>query len=101
LFLTGYCSLYRAAENGDDRFGTKEEIREKIVWLSDKLLSLKSEGYAGACWGYNFDWQARGGLFFPAKTPNVVTTTYVVNGLLDAAQILQADLIWSCNHVLF
>jgi|SRR5690625_339119 len=93
LFLTGYCNLYRIAEKGDDRFGEKDEIKEKIIWLSDKLLSLQSEGYSGACWGYNFDWQARGGLFFPAKTPNVVTTTYVVNGLLDAAQILQDEYI--------
>lgn len=89
LFLSGYCNLYKIAEKGDETFGTKEDLRETIQYLADKLLELQSEGYSGACWGYNFDWQARGGLFFPAFTPTVVATTYAASGLLDACDILQ------------
>lgn len=88
LFLSGYSNLYKIAENGDESFGTKKELRETILYLGNKLLELQSKGYAGACWGYNFDWQARGGLFFPAYTPTVVATTYAANGLLDASQVL-------------
>jgi hypothetical protein len=91
LFLTGYCNLYELAKQGNDQFGRPEEIREKIQYLADILLELKTQGYSGACWGYNFDWQARGALFFPAFTPTVVATTYAVNGLLDANQILQDE----------
>ena len=38
-------------------------------------MGLKSKNINA--WGYNFDWQARGGLFFPAFTPNVVVSYYV------------------------
>jgi hypothetical protein len=89
LFLTGYCNLYQMAQQGDERFGTAEEHKEKIWTLAELLIGLQTRGYSGACWGYNFDWQARGGLFFPAFTPTVVATTYAVNGLLDANKILQ------------
>jgi rhamnogalacturonyl hydrolase YesR len=89
LFLTGYCNLYQIAEAGDTAFGTKEEILGRINYLANLLIELQTEGYSGACWGYNFDWQARGGLYFPAYTPNVVATTFASNALLNAYQILE------------
>lgn len=88
LFLSGYANLYEMARRGEKQFGTLNEIEQKIRHLVDLLLDLKTEGYSGACWGYNFDWQARGGLYFPAYTPTIVATTYAVNGLLDANRIL-------------
>ncbi|SHG68448.1 hypothetical protein SAMN05443144_1459 [Fodinibius roseus] len=91
LFLTGYCNLYKIAKNGDTTFGKPEEIVDKINFLSDLLIDLKSEGYSGSCWGYNFDWQARGGLYFPAYTPNVVATTFAAYGLLDAYSVIKKD----------
>lgn len=87
LFLSGYCSLYRGAEAGNQRFGTKEQLLEKIYFLANLLQELQSKGYSGACWGYNFDWQARGGLFFPAHTPTVVATTFCVSALAEAFEI--------------
>jgi len=59
LFLTGYCNLYKVADSGNADFGTKEEIKSQIVKLAELLISMQSLGYSGACWGYNFDWQAR------------------------------------------
>lgn len=91
LFLTGYSHLLKMAENGVNEFGTPDELKGTIRELSTQLLDLKTEGFSGACWGYNFDWQARGGLFFPAYTPTVVATTYAVNGLLDANEHLKDD----------
>jgi rhamnogalacturonyl hydrolase YesR len=79
LFLTGYCYLYKTEP--------KEEYREKIIHLADKIVGLVSKGYAGACWGYNFDWQARA-FFQPKHTPTVVATSFVADALMTAGDTL-------------
>ncbi len=79
LFLSGYCKIYQ--------FDRTQEVRSRIRFLSDKLLELQSKAWSGACWGYNFDWQARA-FFQPKGTPSVVVTTYVGSALLDAYEIL-------------
>ncbi len=50
------------------------------------LIEGKSKSYSDACWGYNFDWQARA-FFQPKNTPTVVATTFISNALLDAYEI--------------
>jgi hypothetical protein len=87
LFLNGYCKLYRLAVQGDTRFGTVEELRGKIDEVAQLLLTLQSPGYSGACWGYNFDWQARRLFLFPAHTPTVVATTFCASALFEAYEI--------------
>ncbi|MCD6201358.1 MAG: delta-aminolevulinic acid dehydratase [Bacteroidales bacterium] len=79
LFLSGYCRRYKQT-------GKKEHL-EKIRFFSQKLMGLSSKNWSGACWGYNFDWQARA-FFQPKYTPTVVATSFVVNALLDAFDIL-------------
>ncbi len=91
LFLTGYCNLYKIAEHGDITFGTKEEILQKINYLAELLISLQSKGYSGACWGYNFDWQARGDLYFPAYTPTVVATGFSATALFHTYNITKNE----------
>ena len=83
LFLTGYCNLYKLAKQGDEEFGSQDEITVKIKYLADLLLELKTPGYSGACWGYNFDWQARS-FFFPKYTPTVVATSFCAIALFNA-----------------
>ncbi|MFK5878232.1 MAG: delta-aminolevulinic acid dehydratase [Flavobacteriaceae bacterium] len=78
LFLTGYCNLYKN--------NPKEEYLDKIKSLSSKIISLQTKGYSGACWGYNFDWQARA-FFQPKYTPTVVATTFIIDALLQAYEI--------------
>lgn len=78
LFLIGYCNLYKQS--------AKKEYLEKIHFLSDLLLQSIAKGYAGACWGYNFDWQARA-FFQPKNTPTVVATSFIVEALLSAYNI--------------
>ena len=87
LFLSGYCKLYKIAQAGDLSFGSEQELLEKITFLADLLEELQTKGYSGSCWGYNFDWQARGGLFFPAHTPTVVATTFCATALSEAYEI--------------
>ena len=56
----------------------KDEAR---ALLSD-LLSLKIEGYSGAAWGYNFDWQSRN-FFAPRGTPTIVPTAFAARASLE------------------
>ena len=86
LFLSGYCNLFRLAEQGDTRFGTPEQLRGKVDELAQLLLSLQSPRYSGACWGYGFDWQSRA-FFLPRNTPTVVATSFAVDALLAAYDI--------------
>ncbi|WP_299119769.1 delta-aminolevulinic acid dehydratase [uncultured Winogradskyella sp.] len=91
LFLLGYCRLYQLAKNGNDEFGTKEEILQRINELSDLLLTLRSKGYSGSAWGYNFDWQARRLFLFKKHTPTVVATCFCVEALLESYEITKDE----------
>lgn len=95
LFLNGYCNLYRLAEQGDTRFGSLDELRSKIDEVAGLLITLQSPGYSGACWGYNFDWQARRLFLFPAHTPTVVATTFCASALFEAYEITGNNLYLS------
>ncbi len=53
--------------------------------LAEKLLALRSPGWAQACWGYNFDWQQRFALV-PKGSPNIICTTFAGHALLDAGE---------------
>ena len=82
LFLSAFSKeLIAKTQNGE---GGPLDLQKKVKELADLLVDLRSDGYSGSCWGYNFDWQARGGLYFPSGTPTVVATTYAAYGLFDA-----------------
>src|SRR3989339_498978 len=51
LFLTAYCNIYKTNKD--------PEALKMIHLLAKKILGVKSTGYSGSCWGYNFDWQSR------------------------------------------
>ena len=79
LFLTTYANLYSIEQ--------KQEYLKKLQFFKTKLEELKSNGFSGNCWGYNFDWQARRLFLFPKYAPTVVATTFIVYGLLDAYEV--------------
>lgn len=90
LFLQGYCNLYKAVcgnQQLQDAFGTQAQLMDKINELAELLISLQSNGYSGACWGYNFDWQARRLFLFPKYTPTVVATCFCATALMDAYEV--------------
>ena len=88
LCLNAICNLYNCPESVLKSFNLSKDICfELINQLSEKLISLSSKGYAGSCWGYNFDWQARLLFLFPKGTPNVVCTAYAVEALMNAYEI--------------
>ena len=91
LFLSGYCNLYQLAETGDTTYGSASEQLEKINELANLLLRMQTKGYSGACWGYNFDWQARRLFLFPKETPTVVATSFCVEALIKTYEITKKD----------
>lgn len=77
LFLAASVRLHRAT--GETRY---EDDARRFV---DLLRAGISPGFSGACWGYNFDWQARA-FFQPKGEPTAVATSFVANALLDASE---------------
>lgn len=90
LFLQGYCNLYKAVIKNPElaeSLGSAKEFLARVGELADLLISMQSKGYSGACWGYNFDWQARRLFLFPKQTPTVVATCFCATALMDAYEI--------------
>lgn len=90
LFLSGYCNLYHVVQKHPEwsgKLGTLEKIKNRINELSELLITLQSNGYNGACWGYNFDWQARRLFLFPKYTPTIVATNFCATALMEAYEI--------------
>lgn len=90
LFLSGYCNLYNAVKANPklaESLGSADSLKSQINELAELLISLQSNGYSGACWGYNFDWQARRLFLFPKFTPTVVATNFCATALMEAFEI--------------
>ncbi len=82
LFLIGYCNLYKKDPNTN--------YLEKINFLAQEIIELRTEAYSEYCWGYNFDWQARA-FFQPKYTPTVVATTFIADALMEAYEITKNE----------
>ena len=83
LFISGYSELSKIEY-------CHEQSITQIKSLADKLITLRTPGYSGNCWGYNFDWESKA--FFQKKeTPTIVATTFVANALLDAYEVTQNE----------
>lgn len=80
LSIQAYAYLYKAEPEN------KENYLQKIDFLINELNSLISKGFSGACWGYDFDWEARYAKI-PAHQPTVVATGIITNSLYTAHQI--------------
>ena len=59
---------------------------EKIDYLLDLLEKLRSYGYSGNAWGYNFNWQSRT-FMRPIGTPTIVNTSFIGHALLDCYEM--------------
>jgi hypothetical protein len=79
-------SAYRAATQSDDEVGH----RQRAEYCVAELARLQTPGFSGACWGYDFDWEARYGRL-PAGTPTIVATGLVTNALFAAYRLLGLD----------
>jgi hypothetical protein len=75
-------ALFALAAIADYRRRRTEESEIQARVLLDALLSMKLDGYRGAAWGYNFDWQSRN--FFAARgTATIVPTAFAARALIE------------------
>jgi len=80
-------ALFALAQIANYRRVKTEECAEQARSLLFELLSMKLDGYSGACWGYNFDWQSRN-FFAERGTPTIVPTAFAARALIEAARDL-------------
>ncbi len=59
-----------------------EESRHQANEMLAALLPMKIDGYSGAAWGYNFDWQSRN-FFAPKEMPTIVATAFAARALVE------------------
>jgi hypothetical protein len=78
LFLWGYAKLFALEKNPG--------YRDKIEMLLDLLDEMKSSGYSGNGWGYNFDWQSRA-FYVPKYTPTIVNSSFIGHALIDTYRL--------------
>jgi hypothetical protein len=89
LCLQGYTYLYGMSTISDTDYRipvTKEECTQKINFLIKELQTLIPAGYRGACWGYDFPWEARY-TSIPAYQPTVVATGIITNALFECYKL--------------
>jgi rhamnogalacturonyl hydrolase YesR len=79
LSIKAYAYLYSS------ELEKKEKHLKKINFLVNELKKLIPAGFSGACWGYDFDWEARYAKI-PAYQPTVVATGIITNALFIAYQ---------------
>lgn len=75
LAVQSYANLYAATNN--------PAYRIKAIAHIEKLETLTAQGFHGACWGYDFPWEARYATI-PAYQPTIVATGIICNGLYEA-----------------
>jgi len=80
LCIQAYACLYQT--NPD----FQEKYFYKISNLTKELEKLIPTGFSGACWGYDFDWQARHARI-PAYQPTIVATGIITNAMFIANKI--------------
>jgi hypothetical protein len=80
LFLATYAQKFLTT--GYDRH------LERARFFFDWLIENAAPGYAGSCWGYNFDWLNRSFLA-PRGTPTIVNTAFIGLSLVSAELALE------------
>lgn len=63
-----------------------KEYLDLIHFFCLKIKETTNTNYSGACWGYNFHWQAKA-FYQPKNTPTVVATTFIASALIDCYEI--------------
>lgn len=76
LALCAQALTWRDMASGTDRDDRRAEV-ERLVTELDRL---RTPGFSGSCWGYDFNWQARYANF-PAGHPTVVATGFITHAL--------------------
>src|SRR5947209_282120 len=76
LFALAALARWRTTRTQED-----EQIARALL---AELLAHALDGYHGAAWGYNFDWQGRA-FYAPRGTPAIVPTAFAARAFIEAA----------------
>lgn len=80
-------ALQGQAELAAAEVGDPADHRARADFLIGELLHMRSLGWTGDSWGYDFDWESRYARM-PAGTPTAVATGFVSNALFTAYELL-------------
>lgn len=73
-----------------DKANASAVYKAQVNRLTEQLKKMIPSGFHGACWGYDFPWEARyAGI--PAFQPTVVATGIIANGLYTAWEVYRGD----------
>ena len=78
LFALAQIANYRRVKTDE----AAAVAREFLSWL----LEMRVDGYSGAAWGYNFDWQSRN-FFASRNTPTIVPTAFAARALIEGRDL--------------
>ena len=90
-------ALFTLAQIANHRRLKTEQSETSVRDFLSGLLAMKVEGYSGACWGYNFDWQSRN-FFAPRGTPTIVPTAFAARALIEAGLLNEARSV--CDFII-
>jgi len=92
-------ALFALAQLANYRRVKTEESRQQARDLLAALWSMKIDGYSGAAWGYNFDWQSRN-FFAPREMPTIVATAFAARALIEGGEDFQDEARCVCEFIL-
>lgn len=78
-------ALFALAALAAFRRSRSKAMESEARALLDDLLAARLDGWGGAAWGYNFDWQGRA-FFAPRGTPTIVPTAFAARSLVEATR---------------
>ena len=90
-------ALFALAQIANYRRVKSEEAAARVHDFLTWLLAMRVEGYSGAAWGYNFDWQSRN-FFAPRDTPTIVPTAFAARALIEGQDLKSARSV--CDFIL-
>jgi hypothetical protein len=80
--LEGYAHLFAIEPSRRDYYADRIELCLR------RIDALRSRGYSGHCWGYEFDWEPHyAARPIPAGFPNIVATGIVTNALFETHRL--------------
>lgn len=79
-------ALFALAQIANYRRVRSEEAAAGAHKFLSWLMAMRVDGYSGAAWGYNFDWQSRN-FFAPRDTPTIVPTAFAARALFEGQDL--------------
>jgi hypothetical protein len=87
LFALSWLARFRQQPSKDHEWRARVLLHD----LMHDVFPARLNGWSGAAWGYNFDWQGRA-FYAPKGTPTIVPTAFAARALVEGARLFKEDL---------